>query len=131
MVTIHDGDAYTRAFANAFTAAFREHGGAVPVIEEVTKDQTDMADVLDAFDEADPDGMFIPLFPDAAASLIKQAARHNGLEGVTKIGSAATLTAKLLALPESEGVYFSGPDIGDSGNVNQATGRSSLIYSPS
>ncbi len=126
MVTIHDGDAYTRAFANAFTAAFREHGGAVPVIdEEVTKGQTDMADVLDAFDEADPDGMFIPLFPDEAASLIEQAAQRDGLEGVTRIGSAATLTAKLLALPESEGVYFSGPDLGDSGNMNQATGRSS------
>ena len=38
MVTIHDGDAYTSAFADAFTVAFREHGGAVPVIEEVTKD---------------------------------------------------------------------------------------------
>ena len=125
MVTIHDGDAYTSALANAFTVAFREHGGTVPVIEEVTKDQTDMAAVLDAFDEADPDGMFIPLFPDAAASLIKQAARRNGLEDVTKIGSAAILETQILALPESEGFYFSGPDIGDSGNVNQATGRSS------
>ena len=37
MVTIHDGDAYTSAFANAFAVAFREHGGTVPVIEEVTK----------------------------------------------------------------------------------------------
>ena len=77
------------------------------------------------FDEADPDGMFIPLFPDAAASLIKQAAQHNGLEGVTKIGSAAILETQILALPESEGFYFSGPDLGESSNVNQATGRSS------
>ena len=125
MVTIHDGDAYTSALANAFAVAFREHGGTVPVTQEVTKDQTDMAAVLDAFDEADPDGMFIPLFPDAAASLIKQAAQHNGLEGVTKIGSAAILETQILALPESEGFYFSGPDLGESSNVNQATGRSS------
>ena len=124
MVTIHDGDAYTSAFANDFATAFREHGGTVPVIEEVTKGQTDMAAVLDAFDEADPDGMVIPLFPDEAASLIKQAAERDGLGGVTKIGSAATLEKEILALPESEGFYFSAPDPGDSGNRNQATGRS-------
>ena len=124
MVTIHDGDAYTSAFANDFAAAFRELGGTVPVIAEVTKGQTDMAAVLDAFDEADPDGMVIPLFPDEAASLIKQAAQRDGLGGVTKIGSAAILETEILALPESEGFYFSGPDPGESNNVNQATGRS-------
>ena len=124
MVTIHDGDAYTRAIANEFAAAFRELGGTVPVIEEVTKGQTDMADVLDAFDEADPDGMFIPLFPDEAESLIKQAAERDGLVGVTKIGSAATFVTQILALPETEGFYFSGPDPGNSENVNQETGRS-------
>ena len=64
MVTIHDGDAYTSAFANDFAAAFRELGGTVPVIAEVTKGQTNMAAVLDAFDEAHPDGMVIPLFPE-------------------------------------------------------------------
>ena len=124
MVTIHDGDAYTSAFANDFAAAFRELGGTVPVIAEVTKGQTDMAAVLDAFDEADPDGMVIPLFPDEAASLIKQAAGRDGLGGVTKIGSAAILETEILALPESEGFYFSGPDPGEGNNVNQATGRS-------
>ena len=124
MVTIHDGDAYTRAIANEFAAAFRELGGTVPVIEEVTKGQTDMPDVLDAFDEADPDGMFIPLFPDEAESLIKQAAERDGLGGVTKIGSAATFVTQILALPETEGFYFSGPDPGNSENVNQETGRS-------
>ena len=124
MVTIHDGDAYTSAFANDFAAAFRELGGTVPVIAEVRKGQTDMAAVLDAFDEADPDGMVIPLFPDEAASLIKQAAQRDGLGGVTKIASAAILETEILALPESEGFYFSGPDPGEGNNVNQATGRS-------
>ena len=81
-----------------------------------------MADVLDAFDEADPDGMVIPLFPDEAASLIKQAAGRDGLGGVTKIGSPAILETEVLALPESEGFYFSGPDSVE--NTNQATGRS-------
>ena len=125
MVTVHDGDAYTLPFANAFAAAFLELGGTVPVIKKVTKGQTDMTAVLDAFDEADPDGMVIPLFPDEATSLIKQTAQRDGLEGVRKIGSAATLTTNILALPESKGFYFSAPDLRGSGNVNQATGRSS------
>ena len=108
-----------------FAAAFRELGGTVPVTAEVTKKQTDMTAVLGAFDEADPDGMVIPLFPDEATSLIKQTAQRDGLEGVRKIGSAATLTTNILALPESKGFYFSAPDLRGSGNVNQATGRSS------
>ena len=63
MVTIHDGDPYTSAIANALAAAFREHGGAVPIVAQVAKGQTDMATVLAQFEEADPDGVFIPLFP--------------------------------------------------------------------
>ena len=124
MVTVHDGDAYTSAIANAFAVAFREHGGAVPVVARVAKGQADMATVLAQFSEADPDGVFIPLFPTEATSLIQQAAELDALDGVTMIGGAATLTTGFLALPESEGLYFTAPDLGDSGNTNQATGRS-------
>jgi branched-chain amino acid transport system substrate-binding protein len=124
MVTIHDGDAYTSSIANAFAVEFAKHGGAVPIVARVAKGQTDMAAVLARFEEAAPDGVFIPLFPAEATSLIRQAARLGALKGVTRISGAATLAAKVLALPESEGVYFTGPDLGDSRNTNQATGRS-------
>ena len=124
MVTIHDGDPYTSAIANAFAVAFREHGGAVPVVAQVAKGQTDMATVLAQFEDAGPDGVFIPLFPSEATTLLQQAARSDALDGVTTIGGAAILTTEVLALPESEGLYFTAPDLGDSGNTNQATGRS-------
>ena len=124
MVTIHDGDPYTSAISNAFAVAFREHGGTVPVVAQVAKGQTDMAAVLASFDEAGPDGVFIPLFPAEAMSLIQQSARRDFMEGVTIISGAATLVTEFLALPESEGVYFTGPDLGDSRNTNQATDRS-------
>ena len=124
MVTIHDGDPYTSAIANALAVEFREHGGAVPVVAQVAKGQTDMATVLAQFEEADPDGVFIPLFPSEATTLLRQAAQLGALEGVTMIGGAAILTTEVLALPESEGLYFTAPDLGDSGNTNQATGRS-------
>ena len=124
MVTIHDGDAYTSAISNAFAAAFRALGGTVPVVAQVTKGQTDMAAVLAQFDAADPEGVFVPLFPTEAMSLIQQAAWFDGSQGVTVIGSAAALVTEVLALPESEGAYFMSPDLGDSTNVNQATSRS-------
>ena len=50
------------------------------------KGQTDMAEVLAQFDAADPEGVFVPLFPAEAMSLIQQAARFDGLQGVTVIG---------------------------------------------
>ena len=59
-----------------------------------------------------------------SVSLIQQAARFDGLQGVTVIGGGAALVTEVLALPESEGVYFMSPDLGDNTNVNQATGRS-------
>ncbi|MDE0391440.1 MAG: branched-chain amino acid ABC transporter substrate-binding protein [Rhodospirillales bacterium] len=124
MVTVHDGDAYTSAIAHAFAAGFKEHGGAVPVIAQVAKGQTDMTAVLAQFGDADPDGVFISLFPSEAAPLIQQAAESGVLEGVTMIGDSAILTSDILALPESEGFFLAAPELGDSGNTNQETGRS-------
>ena len=124
MGTVHDGDAYTSAIAKAFAVEVRAHGGDVPVIARVEKGQTDMAVVLAKLAAAAPDGVFIPLFRGEAMALIQQAAESDAMDGVTMIGGAATLTTDLLALPESEGFYFTAPDPGDSGNTNQATGRS-------
>ena len=55
--------------------------GAVPVVAQITKGQTDLAAVLAQFDAADPEGVFVPLFPTEAMSLIQQAARFDGLQG--------------------------------------------------
>ena len=124
MVTIHDGDPYSKGISNAFAVAFREHGGTVPVVAQVAKGQTDMAAVLDRFDESDPDGVFISLFPAEATSLIQLLDRRNTAEDVATICGTATFVTEFLALPESEGTYFTGPDLGDSRNTNQATDRS-------
>ena len=124
MAAVHDGDAYTSALANAFAVAFRGHGGVVPTIVQVAKGQTDMSAVLAKLGAARPDGLLLPLFPAEARPLIRQAARFDGLEGVRMIGGSAMLTRAFLALPEAKGLYFTAPDSGDAGNVNQATGRS-------
>ena len=124
MAAVHDGDAYTSALANAFAIAFRGYGGIVPTIARVAKGQADMSAVLAELGAAKPDGLLLPLFLAEARPLIRQAARFGGLEGVRMIGGSAMLTTAFLALPEAEGLYFTAPDPGDDGNVNQATGRS-------
>ncbi len=124
MAAVRDGDAYTSALAGAFAVAFRGHGGEVPVIAQIARGQTDMAAVLAGLVDVEPGGVFFPLFPSEVGYLIRQAARLDELKGVKMIGGAATLTEALLALPEAEGLYFTGPDPGDGGNTNQATGRS-------
>ena len=58
----------------------------------------------------DPDGAVFPHFPAEAMSLFRQAAALGALEDVTMTGSAATVTLELLALPEAEGLHFTGPD---------------------
>ena len=123
MVTIHDGDAYTSSIANAFAVEFARHGGAVPIVARVAKGQTDMAAVLARFEEAEPDGVFIPLFPSEAASLIQQAAKLRALEAATMIGGAAVLTTDVLALPESEASISRHPIPETAGTRTRRRGR--------
>ena len=42
---------------------------------------------------------------------------------MTLIGGSALLVSDFLSLPESEGVYFPGPESNFSGNTNEATGK--------
>ena len=42
---------------------------------------------------------------------------------MTLIGGSALLVSDFLSLPESEGVYFPGPESDFSGNTNEATGK--------
>ncbi len=70
------------------------------------------------------DGLFFPLFPDEGAHIVRQIDQIAGLEGVTLIGGSALLVSDFLSLPESEGVYFPGPESNFTGNNNEATGKS-------
>ena len=112
MAVIHDGDPYTSGLTGAFTAAFEELGGSVATVATVAinKGDTDMLPVLTQIAAGAPDGLFFPLFPDEGAHIVRQIDRVAGLEGVTLIGGSALLVSDFLSLPESEGVYFPGPE---------------------
>ncbi len=124
MAVIHDGDPYTSGLADAFGTAFGELGGAVTVTS-ISKGDVDMGPVLAQIASAGPDGLFLPLFEKEGAAIVRQAGQVSSLEDVTIIGGAALLVAEFVAIPESEGVYFSGPDLDLGANTNEATGKSS------
>ena len=124
MAVIHDGDPYTSGLADAFDTAFGELGGEVTVAS-ISKGDVDMGPVLTQIASAGPDGLFLPLFEKEGAAIVRQADQVSGLEDVTIIGGAALLVAEFVAIPESEGVYFSGPDLDLGANTNEATGKSS------
>ena len=123
MAAIHDGDPYTSGLTAAFTAAFEQLGGSVAVAM-VNKGDTDMLPVLTEVAAGSPEGLFLPIFPEEAGPILRQSSQVDGLEGLTRIGGGGLLVSEFLALPESEGSYFAGPELDFGGNVNGATGRS-------
>ena len=123
MAAIHDGGPYTHGLAIAFTAAFEELGGSVTVAA-INKGDTEMLPVLTQLAAGSPDGLFLPIFPEEAAYIIRQSKQIDTFDGLTRIGSGGLLVSEFLALPESEGIYFAGPELNFGSNVNEATGRS-------
>ena len=123
MAVFHDGDPYTSGLANAFKVAFEQAGGTV-TLWTVNKGDTDMIPVLTEVAAAGPDGLFLPLFPDEGAQIVRQIGEVAGLDAVTVIGGAAMVDFEFLAIPESEGMYLASPELHFENSVNEATGKS-------
>ena len=124
VATVHDGDPYTSALVEAFANAFSGLGGEVPAKAEIEKGETDMTEVLEEFAAAGPDAIFFPLFVTEGSAFADQARAFEGLEGTTLISAAALLDSEFLETPQSEGMYFAGPESDFRSNVNEQTGRS-------
>ncbi len=123
MVSIDDGDPYTTGLAIAFGDAFRALGGEIVHTAQIEKGETDMRDVLAAFAAVEPDGIFFPLFESEGSPFAEQVREVNGLEGATLITDAALLVSEFLGTPQSEGIYFAGPEASHDLSANVATGK--------
>ena len=123
MAAIDDGDPYTSGLTAAFATAFGELGGTVTTAT-ISRGDTDMVPTLTQIAAGGPDALFFPLFQAEGAHIVQQVGQVAGFEDVQLIGGAALLVSEFLAIPESEGVYLPGPDLGSSGNTNEATGKS-------
>lgn len=125
---IHDGDPYTQGLAQAFADAFEEGGGEVPVFVGVNKGDTDMTPVLSEVAAGDPEMIYMPIFQPEADFIVQQIGGVSGLEDVTLIGADGILISDFLSLPESEGMYFSGPSLQFGDNTNEVTGVSATDF---
>ena len=131
MVAVDDGDPYTTALVSAFGNAFGALGGEIAVAARIDKGDTDMTAVLAEFAAAEPDGIFFPLFEEEGTPFAEQARAFDGLEDATLISGAALFVSEFLGTPQSEGMYFAGPESDHGANVNSAQpARMRTKYSP-
>jgi branched-chain amino acid transport system substrate-binding protein len=121
---IHDGDPYTDGLATAFADAFTELGGEIVIYTAVQKGDTDMVPVLTEVAGAAPEAIFFPIFPPEGNFIVQQIGGVAGLEDVLLMGADGLLVDNFVALPESEGMFWSGPDQRYGTNANGVTGKS-------
>lgn len=109
-VTIHDGDPYTEGLATAFGTAFEAAGGEIALATAISKGDTDMRAVLTEVAAAEPDIIFFPIFQPEADFIVGQAKEFPALAQTDKLmGADGLLSDTFIALPDTEGMYFSGP----------------------
>ena len=120
---IHDGDPYTQGLAQAFADAFEALGGTITGFTAVNKGDSDMIPVLTEIAAGSPEMLFFPIFQPEGDFIIQQASEVAGLESITMMAADGLLNSNYMALEETEGMYFSGPDIRYGTNTNQSTGQ--------
>ena len=125
---IHDGDPYTQGLAQAFSDAFEAEGGTMTGFSAVNKDDTDMVPVLTEIAAGSPQALFFPIFQPAGDFIADQAPGVSGLEDTVLLAADGLLNANYLPLPQTAGMYFSGPDQRFGENVNQSTGKSAADF---
>ena len=117
---IHDGDPYTEGLARVFADSFEEMGGEIVEFTAVNKGDTDMRPALAAVAAAGPpEFLYYPVFTAEGGFLTKQAKEVSGLEDTILAAADGMISeAAIEAVGEAgEGMYFSGPDLGFSGEL--------------
>jgi branched-chain amino acid transport system substrate-binding protein len=128
MAAVHDGDPYTDGLTTAFQEAFEELGGEVVIYTAVNKGDTDMVPVLTEVASANPEGLFVPIFPPEINRVAEQIGGVSGLEDVVLISADGAQVESFLEIQESEGFYFSGPSLQFEENQNEITGKSAAEF---
>lgn len=123
---VHDGDPYTQGLVQAFADAFTAAGGEAEVFA-VNKGDTDMTGVLTEVAAVGPEVMFFPIFMPEGGFIIQQAADVAGMEDVVMIGADGLLVDNFMEIPETAGMYFSGPNLSFGANQS-STGATAASF---
>jgi len=116
---IHDGDPYTNGLATAFSDAFQALGGEIVAFTAVNRGDTDMTGVLTEVAAEAPEVLFYPIFMPEGGFIAQQAGGVAGLEDVVMIAADGLLTDNFMEISETEGTYFSGPNLDYGNNASE------------
>lgn len=128
VATINDGDPYTAGLTGAFEAAYDGLGGEIVVSTAVTADQTDMRPVLTEIAAAGAELIYFPIFQPAGDFIAEQAQEVAGLEDTVLMGADGLLSDTYVVLPQTEGMYFSGPNTPTTGAYDEFVAAYEAAY---
>lgn len=117
--TIHDGSPYAEELQSVFASVFTELGGEVTAQEAINRNDTDMKPVLTsiaASAASPPEIIYYPIFTAEGGFVTQQARGTAGLENVVLMGADGLFSPDFVnaAGEAADGVYLSGPFVGDS-----------------
>ncbi|NOY54667.1 MAG: ABC transporter substrate-binding protein [Actinobacteria bacterium] len=107
--TINDGDPYTQGLTTAFGKSFKDLGGDIVLATAIGATDTDMRPVLTEVAASGAQLIFFPIFQPAGDFIAGQAKEVSGLEDVKLMGADGLLSDTYVVLPQTKGMYFSGP----------------------
>ena len=128
--TVHDGDPYTQGLADAFAKSFQELGGEITLATSVNKGDTDMRPVLTEIAASEAELVFFPIFQPEADFIVKQAGEIEGLGDTAILMGADGLLSDTFVedIPETEGMYFSGPATPTGGTYTEFVAKYEEAY---
>jgi hypothetical protein len=94
----------------------------------VNKGDTDMIPVLTEIAAGSPEMLFFPIFQPEGDFIVQQVRGVAGMETTILMAADGLLNSNYMALEETEGMYFSGPDIRYGANFNQSTGQTADAF---
>ncbi len=122
---------YGKGLSDVFAARFKELGGEVVENEGVTQTATDMRTELSKIKAADPEALYMALYPGSGVVAVKQA-KAIGLSAVRFGGDALDLK-EFTSVPEAEGAMYSVGKFNQpeafATKLKQGTGTDINIYS--
>lgn len=121
---VHTGDAYTESLADAFVETFESLGGRITGVGRFADDQTDVADTLQDLGAGQPGGLFMSVSREVGAAVVAARGDVAGLAEIPLVANEGLIGATFMGLPETAGLYFSGPSVDFGDNTNQGTGVS-------
>ena len=122
VAVIHTGDVYTGGLAEAFIDAFEELGGEVTGSLVVNREATDLVPALTALASGSPQALFLPVSQTVGEAIVQQAPGVAGMDDVLLIAGDGLIDDEFMAQPETEGLFFSGPQVHFGNNRNESTG---------